>query len=77
MAMSHELRLRQRELLDQLEELDEAVTELTALLRDYAGDDDDDDVMEQREHLAWLHRQQAGVLVILSETERVLVASDE
>ncbi len=75
--MFHELRRQQRDLLDQRDELDEAVTELTALLQEFTGDDDDDEFIERRERLAWLQRQHAGVLVMLGETERALLASSE
>ncbi|MCP5157902.1 MAG: hypothetical protein H6975_00585 [Gammaproteobacteria bacterium] len=71
MAMFHELRGQQRELLDQLDELEEAISELSDLL-DGAGEED-----EGHERLAWLHRQQAGVRVMLGETERALLAFSE
>lgn len=78
MAVCHDLRSQRRELLEQLDELDEAVAELTALLRDFPdADADDNDVTERRERLAWLYRQQAGVRVVLGETERALLAFDE
>lgn len=76
MAIFHEMRIQQRELLDQLNELEEAVVELTALLAS-SVEDDDEDFTERRERLAWLHRQQAGVRVILGETERGLLGFDE
>ncbi len=76
MAIFHELRIRQRELLEQLDELDEAVVELTALLESVAADDEED-FTERHERLAWLHRQQAGVRVMLGETERALLALAE
>lgn len=78
MAIFHELRIQQRELLEQLDELEEAVVELTALLEsDVADDDDEEDFTERHERLAWLHRQQAGVRVMLGETERALLALGE
>lgn len=76
MAIFHELRIRQRELLEQLDELDEAVVELTALLESVVADDEED-FTERHERLAWLHRQQAGVRVMLGETERALLALAE
>lgn len=76
MAIFHELRSQQRELLDQLDELEEAVAELTALLES-AAEGDDEDFDDRHERLAWLHRQHAGVLVVLGETERALLAFDE
>ena len=74
MAIFQELRVRQHELLEQLDELDEAVVELTAWLESVA---DDEAFTEQSERLAWLHRQQAGARVMLGETERALLAMDE
>jgi hypothetical protein len=76
MAIVHPLRIQQRELLDQLDELEEAVVELTALLENVV-EDDIEDFDERRERLTWLYRQQAGVRVILGETERALLALDE
>jgi len=75
--MVHELRRQQREWLEQRDELDEAVMELTAWLQEFTGDDDDEELIERRERLAWLQRQHAGVLVMLGETERALLASSE
>ena len=75
--MLHELRRQQRDLLEQRDELDEAVTELTVLLQAFIGDGDDQEFIERRERLAWLQRQHAGVLVMLGETERALLASSE
>ena len=75
MAIFHELRIQQRELLEQLDELEEAVVELTALLE--VVEDDEEAFTERHERLAWLHRQQAGVRVMLGETERALLALEE
>ena len=75
MAIFHELRIQQRELLEQLDELEEAVVELTALLE--VVEDDEETLTERHERLAWLHRQQAGVRVMLGETERALLALAE
>ena len=72
MATFHDLRLRRRELLDELEELEEAVAELTAILHE-SVEIDGEQLIEHRERLAWLQRRQAGALVVLSETERVLL----
>ncbi len=72
MATFHDLRLRRRELLDELEELEEAVAELTVALHE-SVEIDDEQRSEHRERLTWLQRQQAGALVVLSETERVLL----
>ncbi len=72
MATFHDLRLRRRELLDELEELEEAVAELTAILHE-SVEIDDEQRIEHHERLTWLQRRQAGALVVLSETERVLL----
>jgi len=78
MAIFHELRIQQRELLEQLDELEATVVELTALLESVVADDDDEEGFTERcEQLAWLHRQQAGVRVMLGETERALLALGE
>ena len=67
MATFHDLRLRRRELLDELEELEEAVAELTVILHE-SVEIDDEQRIEHRERLVWLQRRQAGALVVLSET---------
>ena len=67
------LQIRRQELLDDLDELEEAATELTAELRD-AVEMEADALAERQERLAWLYRQQAGILAVLSETERALLA---
>ena len=64
----HVLRIRQQELLDERDDLERAVNELAALAM--AAEENE----ERQERLAWLSRQQAGVLVVLSETERALLA---
>lgn len=76
MAICHELRIQQRELLEQLDELEDAVVKLTALLESVL-EDNEEDFTERHERLAWLHRQQAGVRVMLGETERALLLFDE
>jgi len=73
MVIFHELHSQQRELLEQLNELEEAVIELTALLESVV-EGDEEDFTDRHERLAWLHRQQAGVRVMLGETERALLA---
>lgn len=73
--MFHTLRSQQRDLLDELDELEEAVMELTALLENTV--EDDEAFADRHERLAWLHRQRAGVMVVLGETERALLAFDE
>ena len=72
MATFHDLRIRRLELLNERDDLEAAVAELTLLLSDSVASDADE-LNEQRERLAWLHRQHAGVLTILSETERALL----
>jgi hypothetical protein len=73
--MFHALRSQQRDLLDELDELEEAVMELTAVLENTV--EDDEEFTDRHERLAWLHRQRAGVMVVLGETERALLAFDE
>ena len=75
MVIFHELRIQQRELLEQLDELEEAVVELTAFLE--VVEDDEEAITERHARLAWLHRQQAGMRVMLGETERALLALAE
>lgn len=72
MATFHELRIRRRELLDDLDELEASVAELTVALSESIAIDADE-LTDHHERLAWLRRQHAGVLVILSETERALL----
>ncbi len=72
MATFHDLRIRRLELLNELDELDVAVAELTVTLSESVALDSDE-LIDQHERLAWLRRQHAGVLVILSETERALL----
>lgn len=75
MATFQELQTQQQDLLNDLDELEEAVAELTAALA--VPDPDDEDMQaKQRQHLAWLERQRAGLLVVLSETERTLLQLD-
>ena len=72
MPTFHDLRIRRRELLDELEQMEATVAELTAML-DGIAEPIPEEFVEHHEHRAWLQRQQAGVLVILSETERALL----
>jgi hypothetical protein len=75
MATFHELQIQQRDLLNDLDALDENTETLSAAIQTLAAADvDHDEIAEQRERLAWLHRQRAGLLVVLSETERSLLA---
>lgn len=69
----HELLGQQRTLLEELDQLQEAVADLTALLASAAADEDEERG-ERREQLAWLHRQQTGARVALGEIERALLA---
>ncbi|CDH45993.1 hypothetical protein [Candidatus Contendibacter odensensis] len=73
MATFHELQTQQRALLDNLDELEEATDALTERLHGFA---DTDEFTNHQEQLAWLHRQRAGLLVVLSETERSLLTFD-
>ena len=72
MTTFHDLRIRRLELLNELDDLEASVAELTAILNKAVALDADD-LTDHCERLAWLHRQHAGVLVILSETERALL----
>lgn len=72
MATFHDLQIQRLDLLNELEDLEASVAELTAVL-DEALACDADELTDHRERLAWLHRQHAGVLTILSETERALL----
>lgn len=75
MATFHELQTQQRALLDDLDELEEATDALAARLRGCA-ETDTDEFTDHHDRLAWLQRQRAGLLVVLSETERGLLAFD-
>lgn len=72
MPTFHDLRVRRRELLNELDQMAETVAELTALL-DGSAEPMPEEFIEHHEHRAWLQRQQAGALVILHETERALL----
>jgi hypothetical protein len=72
MTTFHDLRIRRLELLGELDELEAAVAELTVILSASVAPGSDED-LERHERRAWLQRQHAGVLVILSETERALL----
>ena len=74
MATFHDLRVRRLELLNELGELEASVAELTILLNESVALDADE-LDDHCQRLAWLHRQHAGVLTILSETERALLES--
>jgi hypothetical protein len=71
-----ELQIQQRTLLDDLEELETAVSLLVEKSSN-GLEMDDDESADHQEQLAWLHRQRAGLLVVLSETERGLLAFDD
>ncbi len=74
--MVHPLQIQHRELTEQLDELDEAIAELTAALATPATAEPEDPVAQQ-ERLAWLHRQRAGAQVLLGETERALLTLND
>ena len=74
MATFHSLQIQRRELLDELDELEAAITELTAILH-APLEVNEEQHAEQQERLGWLQRQQASILVTLGETERELLAS--
>lgn len=82
MASFQELQRQRRDLLNELEELEEAVAELidtpaTTVIAGEGDKDDDDQAEKRNRHLAWLERQRAGLLVVLNETERALLRLDE
>ncbi len=68
----NELRIRRLELLQELDELEASVAELTAMLREPV-EAEVGERADSYDRLAWLRRQHAGVLAILSETERALL----
>lgn len=76
MPTFHDLRARRRELLDELEQIEATVAELAVIL-DGSVEPMPEEFIEHCEHRAWLQRQQAGVLVMLNETERALLAFGE
>ena len=75
MATFHELRTRRLELLNDLVELEEAIAECGDLAAQ-AALNDLDEPNDRSDRLPWLQRQHAGVLVLLSETERALLEFD-
>lgn len=76
MAIIHELKTRRRDLLNDLDELDDSIAALTEALTG-AATGDEDALDERRQHLGWLERQRAGLLVVLNETDRALLESGE
>lgn len=72
MTTFHQLRIQRRELLDDLDELEVSVAELTVVLSEVIAIDADE-LTDHHQRLAWLDRQRAGLLVVLSETERALL----
>ena len=74
-ATFHELRIRRRELLNDLDKLETSVAELTVALHE-SIEADSDELADQRDPIAWLRRQQIGLLVMLNETERALLEFD-
>ena len=69
-----ELQIQQRTLLDDLDELETAVSLLVE--KSNGLEMDEDEAADHQQQLAWLNRQHAGLLVVLSETERGLLAFD-
>ena len=72
MTTFHDLRIRRLELLNELDALEASVAELTLILSE-SVQIESDELIDQLDRLAWLRRQHAGVLAILSETERALL----
>ncbi|MBL8250327.1 MAG: hypothetical protein JNK31_01525 [Candidatus Competibacter sp.] len=75
MATFHELKTRRRDLLNDLDELDDSIAGLTETLKQAVTGADASD--PQRQHLGWLERQRAGLLVMLNEVERGLLEFGE
>ena len=70
-----ELQIQQRTLLDDLEELETAVSLLVEKSSN-SFEMDEDETADHQQQMAWLQRQRAGLLVVLSETERGIMAFD-
>ncbi len=68
-----ELQIQQRTLLDDLEQLEEGLNRL--INKSTAGFAmDAEEFADHQQQVAWLQRQRTGLLVVLSETERGLMA---
>ncbi|MBK8182183.1 MAG: hypothetical protein IPK63_04410 [Candidatus Competibacteraceae bacterium] len=72
MSSFHALKIRRRELLEELEKIDEAMTEVAGVLEGVT-EPVPEEFIEYYEHRSWLQRQHAGTVVILNETERALL----
>lgn len=68
MTIQHQLKDRQQALLEELDELEEAIAEHMKK---------DQSATSHNEQLFWLQRQHTGVLVLLNEIERTLMESGE
>lgn len=75
MPTFHELQAQRQALQDELDELEEAADSLADKLRGGITIDADE-LAAHHEQFAWLQRQRAGLLVVLGETERGLLALD-
>lgn len=75
MASFHDLRTQQRELRNELDEIEDAMAEVATVLEGVA-EPIPEELLEHHQHRCWLQRQQAGILVVLHETERALLEFD-
>lgn len=69
----HHLRTQRRDLLNQLDEMEEPTSAMVAPSATDMAEDDEGDLQAR---LAWLERQRIGVMVLLNETERKLLSLD-
>ncbi len=69
MTTQRQLQERQQELMEELEALEAAIAEITGNTQPVQA--------TQQKQVAWLHRQHAGVLVLLNDTERMLLGCDQ
>ena len=75
MAFADDWQPHHQQLIAEAEALEATISELTVRIdQDSASNPDAD--QDPRDHLAWLQRQHAAVLVLLHEAERTLLASD-
>jgi hypothetical protein len=75
MTSFHDLQARRRELLNELDEIEEALAEVAGLLEGVT-EPIPEELMEPYRHRGWLQRQQMGLWVVLHDTERALLAFD-
>lgn len=76
MIPSHDWRPQYQELLNEVNELAEAISELAARLEEKDPSQAAEEDADRRDHLAWLQRQHAAALVWLHEAERARLVDD-